>query len=598
MKEFQLLRYLSKGKFLIILVALIGAIWVYFYADSQQVYTATTVIRYANSAINEGLTPKGTKLDVSEIYSSTVIKGAIEDLGLNCSVDAVRSRVKVTPLIPEDEEAKKETALSKGEEYYYFPTDYVISYEVGSDRSLNFAGNMLDAIIKNYYSFYSEKYVDQLILPNNASNISSNDYDYIESTEIIQQSLKDIDDYLLQKKTNYPDFRASATGYSFADLENIYNYIINNKVPSIYASIIQSKFTKDNDLLLKKQRSKIENIEVDIQNSQNRANKLKALIDNYGEKNQKPTTSKSENSTGTEAVSGNINDSSDVIMNVDGYDRGIDVTTTYDDLLQEYVRINQIIKNDQIDKNYAEYIESVFVGNTKNQVLSPDLEKEIEDLVDILNDEYSIVQSTAKELNEYLGASYLNILNSVVTSQKVNIKIYLALAIVFFLLFGCAGAVLIGRLSDFIQYILYTDKVTKLPNRQMCDMRINELSAKELDEQFTCIIIRLDSLIKMNETLGHAAGDTLLRDFGEILKSISRNYGFVCWNQGGWFMGLFEQCSEEKIQLYIEMLDKSVEEYNGKQIDLQIKYSYGYCNSSVEKVYDIRKLIHKTRQNF
>ena len=201
MKEFQLLRYLSRGKFIILIVALVGAAWVYFYATSQQVYTATIVIRYANNAISEGLTPNGSKLDVTEIYSSTVIKGAIEDMGLNCSVDEVRSKVKVTPIIPEDEQEKKSTALSKGEEYSYFPTDYIITYEVGSNRSASFASNMLDAIIKNYYSFYSEKYVDQLILPNNASNISSNDYDYIESTEILQQSLKEIDDYLMQKKS-------------------------------------------------------------------------------------------------------------------------------------------------------------------------------------------------------------------------------------------------------------------------------------------------------------------------------------------------------------------------------------------------------------
>ena len=207
MKEFQLLRYLSKGKILILIVALLGSMGVYYYADSNQVYTAKTVIRYANSAINDGLTPNGTKLDVSEIYSTTVIRGAIEDLGLNCSVDEIRSKIKVTPIITEEEEQKKEAALTKGEEYNYFPTDYVISYEVGSERSRNFAGNMLDAVVKNYYSFYSEKYVDQLILPNNASNISSNDYDYIESAEIIQQTLKDIDNYLLQKKTNYPEIQ-------------------------------------------------------------------------------------------------------------------------------------------------------------------------------------------------------------------------------------------------------------------------------------------------------------------------------------------------------------------------------------------------------
>ena len=569
------------------IIALVGAVWVYFYANSQQVYTATTVIRYANDAISEGMTPNGSKLDVSEIYSSTVIKGAIEDLGLNCSVDEVRSKVKVTAIISEEEEQKKETAISKGEPYSYFPTDYIITYEAGPEKSMNFAGNMLDAIIKNYYSFYSERYVDQLILPNNVANISSNDYDYIESVEIIQQSVKDIDDYLLQKKSSYPDFRASATGYTFSDLENIYKYIINNKVPNLYAGIFQGKYTKDNDLLLKKQQHKIDNLEIDIKNNTQKSERLKSLIDNYKDK--------SVNST-KHALQDNSNDSSgsSIIMDVDGYDRGLDVITTYDDLIQEYVRINQSIKNDEIDKKHVTYIQSVFSDNKKNQVLNQDIEKSIEDLVDMLNTEYSVVQATAKELNEYIGASYLNILNSVVTSQKVSIKLYTTLALVFFLFFGCVGAVVIGRLRDLIQYILYTDKTTKLPNRQMCDAQINSLSEQELGEQFTCIIINLDNLADLNETLGRTAGDTLLSGFGEIVKSISKDYGFIGYNRGGVFLGLFKQCPANKTELFLHMLEKNVEKYNQKQIEIQAKYSVAFCNSTEESTYDVRTLIHKT----
>lgn len=579
MKEFQLLRYLSKGKLIILIFALIGSFWVYYYANSKQVYTATTVIRYSNDAINEGLTPNGSKLDVSEIYSSTVIKGAIEDMSLSCMVDEVRSKVKVTPIIPEDEEEKKNTAISKNEEYSYFPTDYIISYEVGSEHSAGFAENMLDAIVENYYSFYSEKYGDQLILPNNASNIKANDYDYIESVDMLQQSVKDIDDYLLQKRESYPDFRASATGYSFSDLENIYSYILNNKVPSLYAVILQNKYTKDNNLLLKKQQSTIDNINIDIKNNQEKSDKLKALIDNYSEKNIE-----------TQRTNTGENGESDVIMDVNGYESGIDVETTYDDLIQEYVRINHSIKNNEIDKAHAEYIKSVFSNNSQNEVTNEDLEKDIDELVEMLNSEYAIVQETAKELNEYIGASYLNILNSVVSSEKVNITMYLALAIVFFLFFGCAGAVLIGRLNDFIRYIIYTDKTTKLPNRQMCDVQINALSENKLNEQYTCVVLKLDNLVKINETLGHSAGDMLLRDFGEILKSVSRNYGFIGWNQGS-FLGLFEQCSEEKTKLFEEILAKHVKEYNDKQLELEIEYSLAYSNSSTDEIYDIRKLI-------
>ncbi|MBR7061054.1 MAG: diguanylate cyclase, partial [Eubacterium sp.] len=357
-------------------------------------------------------------------------------------------------------------------------------------------------------------------------------------------------------------------------------YIMNNKVPHLYASILQNKYTKDNDLLLKKQQDKIEKIDINIQNNKKKSKKLKALIDNYSEKHIK--TQRKEN--------GEEGDSS-IIMDVDGDERDIDVITTYDDLIQEYVRINQSVENDKIDKNHAKYIKSVFVNNKNNVALNSEVENDIEELVETLNSEYAIVQATAKELNEYLGASNLNMLNSVVTTQKVNIKLYLALALVFFLFFGCAGAVLIGRLNDFVQYILYTDKITKLPNRQMCDVRINALSEKELGEQFTVMVVRLNNLAKLNESLGHSAGDTALREFGDILKNLSRNYGFVGWNQGGGFLCLYEQCSVEKADLFLGMLEKSVNDYNESNTELYFEYSIAYSNSTRDRIFDIRKLI-------
>ena len=287
-----------------------------------------------------------------------------------------------------------------------------------------------------------------------------------------------------------------------------------------------------------------------------------------------------------------------IVMDVDGRERKLDVTTTYDDLIQEYVSINQSIESDKIDKQHAEYIKSVFVGNTQNQVLSEDIEKDIEELVNLLNDEYEIVKATAQELNEYLGASQLKTLNSVVTSQKVNIKLYIELAIVFFLFLGCAGVVVVGRLKDFMEYILYTDKVTKLPNRQMCDIQINSLSEKQLGEQFTCMIIQIDNLSEINETLGRSAGDMMLSGFGEIVKMLSRNYGFIGCNKPGYFIGLYENCSASKAKLFLEILEKSVKDYNKKQVEIEVKYSAQFSTSTEEKIYQVRSLIRNVADKF
>ena len=280
-------------------------------------------------------------------------------------------------------------------------------------------------------------------------------------------------------------------------------------------------------------------------------------------------------------------------MDVEWNDSELNVITTYDDLIQEYVGINQSIRNDVIDKNHAEYIKSVFVNNSSNQVLSTEVEEDIEALVATLNKEFKIVQATAKELNEYIGAENLNILNSVVTSQKVNIKLYILLALVFFLFFGCVGAVVIGRFKDFIEYIIYTDKKTKLPNRQMCDVYIDSLSDKKLDEHYSCIIIKLNNLFEVNDKLGRSAGDTVLADLGRIIKSLAKNYGFIGYNSIGQFLGIFEQCTVSKAELFITQLEKSVKEYNEKHIEINIKYSVSLSNSTEDGIHDIRALIRR-----
>ena len=108
MKEFQLLRYLKKYRFLIALIMLAGCLFVYRYAQSHQTYTAAVTLEYVNETASEGLTPAGTRIDTSEIYSASVVTAAIQDLGISSSVEYIRSGIQVTPIIPEDEETRKE----------------------------------------------------------------------------------------------------------------------------------------------------------------------------------------------------------------------------------------------------------------------------------------------------------------------------------------------------------------------------------------------------------------------------------------------------------------------------------------------------------
>ena len=55
MKSFDLLRYLKKWWFVIMLVTAVGCLGVYEFISSRQSYTATAVIQYAGPNASEGL---------------------------------------------------------------------------------------------------------------------------------------------------------------------------------------------------------------------------------------------------------------------------------------------------------------------------------------------------------------------------------------------------------------------------------------------------------------------------------------------------------------------------------------------------------------
>ena len=77
MNKFNLLKYLSKWKYLIFAVCVLGALIVYKYAMYNQEYTASTVISYTGQNAADGKTPSGDDIDVTEIYSAAVITNVL-----------------------------------------------------------------------------------------------------------------------------------------------------------------------------------------------------------------------------------------------------------------------------------------------------------------------------------------------------------------------------------------------------------------------------------------------------------------------------------------------------------------------------------------
>lgn len=597
MNKFNLLRYLSKWKYLIFVVCVLGAFIVYKYAMYNQEYTASTVISFTSPSAAEGKTPSGDELDVTEIYSASVITNVLEDLNLNIGADAIRSKCRVEGITPPDEETRKEAILEQGEEYEFFPTDYVVSFSVGSEYDKNFAHTVLDSIIKNYFAVYGEKYINQQTLPNNNVRGTDNQYDYIERAEILDTWAQNISDYLAAKRETQPNYRSAATGYSFSDLYEIYKSYLDYNIPQIYSLILEQEVTEDRETLIKKYQSDISAYELDLQNTQLKINDLSDLINKYSTKNKEGA----EYHFGTDDENGNT--SSDYILKdvYEEHDEDFQIAseTTYDGLITEFVDLEAEKEKLQVDLDHKRKILDVFLKNgddeaAENKSNTSTIKQNLDELSKTLDDMYQILSDTVDEYNQYVGAFNVSTLASITTEEKINVRMYIFLAIIIFFFGGCIGAIILGRSKEFLDYIMYTDRKTGLPNRAMCDIEIEKYASEKLKDSFVFALIKIDNLKYVNDKGGREVGDALLKAFGKILKRAASSYGFAGYNGSDQFIGMFEECTLTRANDFKQYLEELVNYHNVQSPSTTIKVSVVVAETNNEQIYDIRKLMGAT----
>ena len=175
-------------------------------------------------------------------------------------------------------------------------------------------------------------------------------------------------------------------------------------------------------------------------------------------------------------------------------------------------------------------------------------------------------------------------------------KLYLLIAAVLFLVLGGIVAVLLGRTLDFIDYFRYIDKTVQLPNRAKCDEYINTCAGKLLDENFSCMALRMDSLGSLSSAYGRETGDAVLKDFAMILKSFGGSNGFVGYNGSGVFLAFFPDCSAQKTGVIAEAIERQVGKYNTANPDRSIEFTCAAAGSSADGVFEIRQLLRLALQ--
>ena len=606
MKSFNIIRYLKKWWPLIALMSFCAGVFFMRYATSNQSYTAQSIIKYNYAKAEDGKTPSGEDLDVSEIFSSTVVKEAIENLGLTVNVDTIRSGGTVTGIVPDDVTKTQEAKIDKGEDVEeYHSTEYIVKLSVNSNYSTEYVRTMLDEILSCYFANFGEKYVDYSTIPNNAAALDGQGYDYIEQAEILNDAVAEITANLGNCQAAHPEFVSSTTGLSLSDLLDEYNYVSDVEIPYLFSEILGGKLTQNREVLLKKYQERYNTYVMDGDVDSEKVAAVLEVIQSYGNKNKDGSLYYQRGArSGTDDDTGGF-----VLSDVYEEDTNIDRTTVYDNLISDYVTILNRQSNNVIDAAYCQYIINVFQGASDSSDVSDEnqaftdqaVEQEIAALQGRLNTLYETLSLTMKEYNEYCGAVNLGVLASTTVSEKINVKLYILLGVAVFFILGICGAILLGRIQDFVEYLFFTEQSLDMPNRTACDLFIRNNSSRVLPDDTVCVVVELANLSQINTVYGRERGNAMLTQFADFLKEASATCGTVYYNGGQQFIGFFDQCRMEDAESFADYFHRLIAAYNAESTEATYQYVIGISESKANNAYSIRALLRealrtKTRQ--
>ena len=100
------------------------------------------------------------------------------------------------------------------------------------------------------------------------------------------------------------------------------------------------------------------------------------------------------------------------------------------------------------------------------------------------------------------------------------------------------------------------DWLTGLYNRRYFEETLNDHieAAKRYDRELSLVLFDIDHFKQINDSSGHAAGDTVLSSFAEILKSTARAADIICRYGGDEFAVILPETGPANARKFAERI--------------------------------------------
>jgi diguanylate cyclase (GGDEF)-like protein len=136
----------------------------------------------------------------------------------------------------------------------------------------------------------------------------------------------------------------------------------------------------------------------------------------------------------------------------------------------------------------------------------------------------------------------------------------------------------VQSLTDEVYKLAALDQLTGLYNRRSGEQRLAEEISRAVrhERPLTILLADLDGLKQINDRLGHAAGDLVLKGFSERLRKAIRGSDLAVRLGGDEFMVLLPECRAEEVKHVLNRLEGHEVDFDGTKIP--IRFSRGWTD--------------------
>jgi diguanylate cyclase (GGDEF)-like protein len=136
----------------------------------------------------------------------------------------------------------------------------------------------------------------------------------------------------------------------------------------------------------------------------------------------------------------------------------------------------------------------------------------------------------------------------------------------------------VQNLTNEVYKLAALDQLTGLYNRRSGEQRLAEEMSRAVRHArpLTVLVIDLDGLKQVNDRLGHAAGDVMLRNFSARLQRAIRGSDLAVRLGGDEFMVLLPECRVDEVKHVVSRVEGLEVEYDGARIPC--RFSRGWTD--------------------